>query len=233
MKKIGVIILSRYNSSRLPGKALMKINDKEVLTYIIERLLRVFDKKNIVLATSNEITDEPIANYAKENNLNLYRGSLNNVAERFYNAAKENDFDYAIRINGDNIFVDTGLLEELREKSLAGNYDFVSNVKDRTYPKGMSIEVIKLSYYAKWINKLQELEKYKEHVTLYFYENPLGGNHFYKMNTDLKEVAGIQLALDTKEDFERTKELINNFIQPHWSYNLKEIYNILKKTNYV
>ena len=233
MKKIGVIILSRYNSSRLPGKALKKINEKEILTYIIERLLQVFDKKDIVLATSDELTDEPIVNYANENKINYYRGSLNNVAERFYMAAMENNFDYAIRINGDNLFLDINLLEELKQKTLVEDYDFISNVKGRTYPKGMSIEIIRVKYFANWLNEIQKEEKYREHVTLFFYDNFLKGKKYFKINSELKEVAGIQLALDTQEDFDRSQELINNFITPHWNYNLKEIYNILKKTNYV
>jgi spore coat polysaccharide biosynthesis protein SpsF (cytidylyltransferase family) len=231
MKKIGVIILSRYNSSRLPGKALIKINNKEILSYIVERVLQVFDKNQIVLATSDEKTDDPIDAYAKRNNLNCYRGSLNNVAQRFFNAAIENDFDYVVRINGDNIFLDINLLKELKEKTIKGSYDFISNVKDRTYPKGMSIEIIRVKYYAKWMGKIQESERYKEHVTLFFYENE--ANHFYKINTSLEEMKGIQLALDTKEDFERTTSLINLFTEEHWNYNLKEIYQLLKKTNYV
>lgn len=233
MKRIGVIILSRFNSSRLPGKALMKINDKETLTYIVERLSQVFAKQDIVLATSDEKTDDPIVEYATKNSLNYYRGSLNNVAERFYMAAKENNFDYAIRINGDNIFVDTNLLSELKNKALSGHYDFITNVKERTYPKGMSIEIVSVKYFSKWINEIRKSEKYKEHVTLFFYENKLNGNHYYKMNTEYTEASGIQLALDTKEDFERSEKLINSFTEQHWNYNLKEIYNLLKKTNYV
>lgn len=234
MKKVGVIVLSRFNSSRLPGKALKKIEGKEVLTYIIERLSQVFTKEEIVIATSIEKTDEPISDYCRENNIKSYRGSLNNVAERFYKAGLENNFDYSIRINGDNIFVDVDLLKELKNEALKDKYDFITNVKDRTYPKGMSIEIVRLTNYALNLKLIEESENLKEHVTLCYYESLLKNTkYFYKYNTELKGASGIQLALDTQEDFIKTKELINSFTKPHWEYNLEELYKILEIKKYV
>lgn len=233
--KIGVVILSRYNSSRLPGKALKKIDNKPVLAYIVERIEKVFDRENIVIATSDEITDEPIAEYALKEGVKCFRGSLNNVSERFYKGAITNSFDYAIRINGDNIFVDTDLLFELTKIAKLNRYDFISNVKGRTYPKGMSIEIVKTSYYGKLMAEINKSDRYKEHVTLYLYEQESRGkeNYFYKYNTDIKNVEGMQLALDTEEDFHRTTHIIESFSKPHFEYNLKEIYQILSKLNYV
>lgn len=233
MKKIGVIILVRYNSTRLPGKALKTINGKPILSYIIERLLQVFDEDSIVIATSNEITDDPIIEFSKSKKLKYYRGSLHNVAERFFNAAIENDFEYAIRINGDNIFVDINLLRQMKELALQNKYNFISNVKGRTFPKGMSIEIVRLKYFEKWINAISESDKYQEHVTLYLYEKVIEDKHLYITNENFEEASGIQLALDTQEDFLRTSNIINKFEKPHWDYNLKEIYIILKKTGYV
>ncbi len=234
MIRVGVIVLSRFNSSRLPGKALKKIKGKEVLTYIVERLSQVFTKDEIVIATSIEETDEPIINYCKNNNIKYYRGSLNNVAERFYEAGMHNNFDYLIRINGDNIFIDTDLLKELKEEALKNKYDFITNVKDRTYPKGMSIEVVRLTHYAKSLTYIKKSPILSEHVTLYYYENILNDtSYFYKYNTEIKEVSGIQLALDTQEDFVKTEELICSFTKPHWKYNLHELYKILEIKKYV
>lgn len=231
--KVGVVVLSRYNSSRLPGKALKEIKGKPVLTYILERLQKVFNKENIVLATSGEITDEPIVTYAKNKGVNYYKGSLSNVSERFYEAAMVNKFDYAVRINGDNIFVDTDLLLELKLLAETDKYDFISNVKGRTFPKGMSIEIVRTSYYGKLLSKINTSSKYKEHVTLYLYEKISEKGHFYKYNTELRELEGIQLALDVQEDFERTCRIIEEFTKPHIHYNLMDICEILKKINYV
>lgn len=222
MNKVGVVILSRFNSSRLPGKALMPILGKPTLLYIIERLTEVFSSYEIVLATSNEFSDDPIAEFAQENGIHFFRGSLNNVAERFFYAGNTNNWDYAIRINGDNIFVDIPLLRKVKLLAEKSQYDFISNVKNRTYPKGMSIEAVNLKYYKSILPEINTSDYYKEHVTIYLYENEQENFNFI-YNTEQPQATGIQMALDTKEDLERTERLISLFEGSHINYNMKEI----------
>lgn len=226
---IGIIILSRYSSRRLPGKALLEIEGKKILKYIIERLLQVINIDNIIIATSNESSDNPIAEFAKTEKIQCYRGSLDNVSKRFYEAANRNNWKYAIRINGDNIFVDTKVLEEMIAIAKTNNYNFITNVKDRTFPKGMSIEIVDIEYYKKRLSDINEHNNYQEHVTLHLYElyNTNDDFYFFK-NTAFPEAAGIQLALDTKEDFERTQKIISKFTNPHYLNNLEDILNTLK-----
>lgn len=228
--KIGAIILSRFSSSRLPGKALMKINDKPVLKYIIERLLCVFDESEIIIATSRLKSDNVIAEFAKSHNIHCFRGSLENVADRFLKAAQSLSLDYAVRINGDNIFTDVNILQQMVSLSEEENYSFISNVKNRTFPKGMSIEIVKVSHYQTLMAKINISIQYKEHVTLYLYDHILEAYHFI-YNKSYPEFSGIQMALDTKEDFERTENIIGYFNKPHWEYNMKEIFQIISDKN--
>jgi spore coat polysaccharide biosynthesis protein SpsF len=230
--RIGAVILSRLGSSRLPGKALRQINNKEILLYICERLLRVFEKENIVIATSAEKNDDPIAGFARQIGIKCYRGSLENVAERFFNAAETENWDFAIRINGDNLFLDTHVLRSMVEIAAAGQYDFITNVKDRTFPKGMSIEIVRLKYYEELLPEINANDRYREHVTLLLYELKETEKHYYHFNHAFPEASGIQLALDTPEDLERSKQIIAHFTQPHWEYNMEEILKILKEMNH-
>jgi spore coat polysaccharide biosynthesis protein SpsF len=225
--KIGFIIICRYNSRRLPGKILKKINGKEILLYIYERLFTVARNDDIIVATSEEDSDNPIVDFCSQNNINFYRGSLNNVALRFLNCAEKYGFDYATRINGDNIFLDIQTLKEMVSIALKNKYDFISNVKDRTFPKGMSIEIVRTDYYKKVYKEFNK-EEFFEHVTLYLYNlaNPL--NHCYYYNKIEPKAAGIQLALDTKEDFYKVSKIINNFKKDHREYGLPEVYKIYK-----
>lgn len=222
VSKVGVVILSRFNSSRLPGKALMPILGKPTLLYIIERLSEVFSPDEIILATSQEKSDDPIATFASEYGINCFRGSLENVAQRFYEAGKTQKWDYLIRINGDNIFVDIPLLKKVKSLSELGKSDFISNVKDRTFPKGMSVESVRFLFYESLLPVIYTSDYYKEHVTIYLYEKQQPNFHFI-YNTELPEAAGIQMALDTKEDFERTEYLLSQFQESHLNYNMKEI----------
>lgn len=221
MSKFGAIILSRYNSSRLPGKALMKIQGKEILRIIIERLSVVIPVSDIVIATSSEETDNPIADFAQQNGYNCFRGSLENVALRFFEAADKYSFEYAARINGDNVFVDTEVLASMLQQ-LSFDYDFITNVHKRTYPKGMSIEIVKLSSYRDCLEAISAHEKYFEHVTSFWYEHA-PKDVFFQYNTKLPEASGLQFALDTKEDFERISKIFDVFTESHINYNLERI----------
>ncbi len=226
--KIGFIIICRYNSRRLPGKILREINDKPILQYIYERIKEVVPSDNIVIATSDEPTDEPIAEFCKLNNYQLYRGSLNNVAERFLHCAQHYSFDYATRINGDNLFVDIPTLREMVEIAQTNKFDFISNVKNRTFPKGMSIEMVKTSYYKKQYQVFSDPEHF-EHVTLYFYNHDKNQNFYYHYNTKVPQAAGIQMAIDTKEDFIFMEKIIHHFESNHISYDLAAIWKIYNR----
>lgn len=227
--KAGVVILSRYSSSRLPGKALMKIDGKPVLMYIIERLTQILQKKDIIIATSDEPTDDVIEQFALKNGVDCFRGSLSNVSRRFYEAGTSKNWDYAIRVNGDNIFLDIPLLQRVIQLSRDHNYDFISNVYKRTYPKGMSVESVKLDYYRHILSQFEDDNKYSEHVTLYLYEKHKHDNFRFLYNKEEPDAKGVQFALDTPEDYDRTKEIISRFRLPHYNYNLKEIFNLSRK----
>ena len=110
---VGAIVICRYNSSRLPGKILKEINGKPILTYIIERLRCVNKIDDIVVATSDEATDQPIVDFCIKEGIKYYRGSLLNVADRFLRCSIENGFDYSIRVNGDNMFLDHRVVSEM------------------------------------------------------------------------------------------------------------------------
>lgn len=206
--KTGYIILCRFNSSRLPGKILREINGMPLVKILTDRL-ETLGRENLILATSTESTDDPIADWCKLNGIKFYRGSLNNVAERFLEAAKWGGFDYAVRINGDNLFADATLIKSMADEAVNKNLDFLSNVPERTFPTGMSIEVVKTSFYENAFKKFKE-DKYFEHVTLFFYENDKEqGKHEFVINTEIPLAKGMKMAIDTEEDFNNAVKIMN------------------------
>ena len=222
---IGIIVLCRFNSSRLPGKILRSINEKPLITYIIERLSISKYNANIVIATSSNETDEPIYNHCLQNKITCYRGSLENVSERFLNCATHHGFDYAVRINGDNLFTDPSLIDRYCDLAINGAFDLVSNVPNRTYPSGMSVEVIKILFLQEAISNFNK-DQYKEHVTLYFYENLTSGKFKFIENNDFPEAKGLNLAIDHSNDLNLAANHIKNMRKNHIHYNWKEIVNL-------
>ena len=224
---VGIIILCRYDSTRLPGKILKKIGPKIVLEYIYERLSLVTRAQSIIVATSNEKNDDKIAGFCSNNDIKCYRGENENVANRILACAQENRFDYFIRINGDNVFPDAVLIDEMVDIAIEGGYDFISNVKGRTFPIGMCVEILKTAFYKNIVGKFDDPSHF-EHVTLYLYENGALDNAFFFMNEACPQASGLRLALDNEEDFVFLNSIVRKMRKPHTEYSFKEMYELSK-----
>lgn len=224
---VGVVLLARYSSSRLPGKALKTIGGKTVLQHIIERLQTVLPLESIIIATSDLESDKPIEDFANYMGVKCYRGSLEKVGERFYEAALQLGVEYACRINGDNILLAPEILQSLLDKASLGEYNFLSNVLGRTFPKGMSAEIVKLDYYQEHLPRIKSDSYCNEHVMVCLYNDDEPQDHFYLKNTDLPECSAIQLALDTEEDWQRTLWMMERI--PAQKYDLKTTFEYYQR----
>lgn len=221
----GIIVLCRYNSSRLPGKILREINGKPILQYIIERLNDLKEEYPFVICTSQEATDDPIVNFCIENGIKYFRGSLDNVALRFLNCAKENGFNNAVRINGDNLFLDDTLIKSVIEIIESKELNFISNVKDRTFPKGMSIEIVDTAFYESSYPFFKDGDF--EHVMTYFYRGNLDKIEF--VYNEKPMISTVNLAIDTLEDFENAELILNKMNKNHTAYDYNDIINLFAK----
>lgn len=231
--KIGTIILCRYSSSRLPGKILKSINGRPVLSYLYEKFERIIpNKDSLIVCTSTDPTDDIIENYCINNDMNYFRGDLHNVAKRFLNASKVNKFDYAIRINGDAMFVDVGTYQDMIQICQKNDFDFLSNVKGRTFPFGMSVEIVKTKFFENIQSDIQADKKYQEHVTLYLYEHLNRGNQYHHINTKCPELKGLQIALDEAKDFELFKKVMVELKEDYFNCSLKTFHQIIEKIKY-
>lgn len=224
---VGIVILARLSSTRLPGKALKEIAGKKVLTHILNRLQKVVPSGQILLACSTETSDDALEQFAAEQGIGCYRGSLSRVGERFYEAAQSLNCQYAARINGDNLFLDPTVLQQMVLKAQTGTYRFLSNVQGRTFPKGMSVEIVDVEYYGRKLDQIKQDAYCNEHVMVCLYQEPKPEDHYYLKNEILPEAAGIQLALDTPEDFARSKFMLEQM--PSEQYDLKTTFKYYQK----
>lgn len=204
---IGIVLLCRHDSQRLPGKILRDIRGRPVISYIVERIRRVASHRPLVVATSTDPSDNPIAVYCRRAGLQCFRGSLNDVAGRFLACAEFHDWDFAVRINGDNLFLDPDTLHAMLAIADTDQYDLVTNVPGRTFPYGMSVEIVRTAFYRKVIGDVTDTA-YREHVTSWLYDNPTLGRRYVYLNTACPEAAGLQLALDTPQDFELARRIL-------------------------
>ena len=203
---IGAVILCRYDSSRLFGKALREINHKPILEWITLFIKQSPMIDDICVATSIESSDDLIAQFCDTRSIKCFRGSKDDVALRFLQCSQENHYDYAFRVNGDNLFVEPTILTLMVNLVTDEKYDFVSNVARRSFPYGMSAELLNVEFYGRAYRSFYE-EKHHEHVTLYLYENSDLGKRMDVDNEEWKHLPGIQLAIDTIEDVRRAEKV--------------------------
>ena len=214
------------SSKRLPGKVLMRVCGRPLISHLYDRLMRCRNVDDIVLATSTELSDDKLYEFAVKEGWTCYRGSINNVAERLLKAGKLVHADGLVRVNGDSPLLDPELVDHavqlFRDKT---SLDLVTNVQYRTYPKGQSVEVILLNalekILAEDINDLQ-----KEHVTSYFYENL---SNFKIFNIISEHFRGkMQLSVDTIEDFIRLQKILDVLGPPYAIHSLPQIVEVLE-----
>ena len=167
------IVQARVGSTRLPEKVLKKICGKTVLELDINRLRKIKNINEIIIATTTLERDNKIVEECKKINVKFFRGSEENVLERYYYAAKENNADIVVRITSDCPLIDSKISEEIIQFYLDNieRYDYISNTIDRTYPRGLDTEVFSFKSLEKSI-KEATLDRDKEHVTPYIWDNP-------------------------------------------------------------
>tara|TARA_B110000003_G_scaffold89243_1_gene91295 strand:+ start:13 stop:705 length:693 start_codon:yes stop_codon:yes gene_type:complete len=222
--KTGIIVLCRYSSSRLRGKILKKIYGKTILSIVIDQLKLKFSNDQIIVATSNHKSDRKIISHCIKNEFNYFVGDLEDVSKRFLDCANKYNFDYAVRINGDNVFIDTKSLDSMIRIAETNSYDLITNVPGRTFPYGMSIEIININYYKSVISNFSNANK--EHVTNWFYDNPELVNSYIYLNDKFSNLNGIKLAVDDERDLKNC-ELIYNKLGFNVPISLEIISNIL------
>lgn len=227
--KTDIIVQARMSSSRLPGKVIMPVLGAPLLEYQINRLKRVAFANEIWIACTTNEADQPIVNLAKKLNIPVYRGSEHHVLSRYYFAALEAKSDHIMRVTSDCPIIDPVQLDFLISAyhSHSGQVDYMSSgLSPRSYPRGMEAEIfsfksLELAYEES--NKSFEIE----HVTPFIYNHPskfnIAGFSF------IKDASHHRWTVDTKEDFELIKIIIENLFPKHHEFNIQDILDFLSR----
>lgn len=168
--KVVAIIQARMRSTRLPGKVMAEINGKPMLSHVVERAQRAQLQDLVVVATSVCPSDDKVASFCRDKDIPYFRGSLNDVLDRFYKAAIHFRADAIVRLTADCPLLDASVIDKVIRVFLTGNFDYVSNTIKPTYPDGLDTEIISLDALRKaWLRA--GLGSEREHVTPYIWKN--------------------------------------------------------------
>lgn len=229
MNNTKIIIQARTGSTRLPQKMILPFYENEgIFSLLLKKLTSSFDKNDIILATSLNENNDVLVEIAKHHGVNYYRGSENDVLQRFIDAAKEFDAENIIRVCADNPFLDVFYIELLIEKFENFNCDYLSYVTSDGTPSikthyGFWAEAVKLSALEK-VRELTDESLYHEHVTNFIYANrEIFDVNFFKIIPEIDRHKDIRLTIDTQVDFDIQKEIyarLNSYIPNFTSLNV-------------
>jgi spore coat polysaccharide biosynthesis protein SpsF len=202
------IIQARTGSTRLPKKVIEKIDSKNtVLNYVINQIKYSKKIEKIIVATTNLIEDDIICQHVNLQKIECFRGSSENVLDRFYQCAKKKFADVIVRITADNPLIDPNIIDMMIDEYENKKCDFITNTLNRTFPYGTEVEIFSFQSLEKaW--KYSKKPSEREHVTP-FIRNP--ENKFILNNIQQKEnISHLRYTVDRIEDLKLVKEIVKN-----------------------
>ncbi|MEP9357619.1 glycosyltransferase family protein [Sphingomonas sp. KR3-1] len=165
------VLQARTSSSRLPGKVLLPVAGRPMLERQIERLLRAKLIDKLVLATSDRPEDAAVAELADRLGIESYRGSLDDVLDRYYQAAAPHAPQHVVRVTGDCPLADWEVIDRTIAFAAEGGYDYASNTINPTWPDGLDVEVATFAAIeTAWREAVRPLER--EHVMPFITSRP-------------------------------------------------------------
>lgn len=223
---IGAIIQARMGSTRLPKKVIKKIEGKTVLEHVINRLKRIKNCPKVILATTDKKEEDVLEKIAKKLNISVFRGSEDDVLDRYYQTARLFKIDPIIRITADCPLLDSEVAEKVIDFYLRGIYDYVSNVHPPTFPDGMDVEIFNFKTLEKSWQEIKLLSE-REHVTSYITKHP----KMFKVGNVVskKDFNYLRLTLDEKDDLILIRKIYKELYSKNPFFGLEQILELFKK----
>ncbi len=199
---VNAIIQARCGSTRFPNKVFAMIDGKPLLWHVVNRLKYATKIDDIIVATTVSEKDDKIEEWCKENNVHCFRGSEENVLNRYYSASEAFPSDYVVRITADDPFKEPKVIDAVVTKLIEGGYDHVTNNLPPSFPEGLDCEAFKKSALDR-SEKEAETAFEREHVTQYIYHHP----EIFKIGnvSNGENLSYLRWTVDKDVDFEMVK----------------------------
>lgn len=219
------ILQARTSSTRLPGKVLLNLAGQPMLARQIERIKRSELIDRLIVATSDNEDDNRLAELCAEIEIDCFRGSLDDVLDRFYRAAEPCQPEHVVRLTGDCPLTDPAVIDEVIEFYLSSGSDYASNTLEPTFPDGLDVEVMAFVALEKaWREARKQSER--EHVTPYIISN--GGmfnvaNFAYSQN-----LSKLRWTVDEPEDFEFVSAVYEELYERNPRFDMADILKLIE-----
>jgi spore coat polysaccharide biosynthesis protein SpsF len=223
------LLQARTSSTRLPGKVLKPILGKAMILHQIDRIRRSQRIDKLVLVTSDVASDDRLADTCSAYGVSVFRGSLNDVLDRFYQAAQTENPDHIVRLTGDCPLTDPSIIDRVIEFHLGGGFDYTSNVSPPTFADGLDTEILRHDLLVEaW--KEARTARQREHVTLWMNqsENIKRGNL-----ENFRDESAMRWTVDEPEDLQLVKAIYAALYPAKPDFNARDIADFLDGNNSV
>jgi len=239
--RIGALIIARLNSTRLPGKNMMPILGRPMIELMAERVSagRLIDK--IIIATSNDASDDPLEALANRLGTGCYRGSLENVMERICGAVSAYDVDTVVELLGDNPLVHCDLIHDCIRFFIDGRYDYAATVtKEYPVPSakfglfsvGVRVQVYSREAARGWASYPEYVKNSAKHPCAYIYEHPNRFNVGYfeaRGKWEFMNKPDLTFAVNYRKNFDLVQRIFENNYPKDRNFSLRKVYEQLEQ----
>lgn len=220
------VLQARMSSTRLPGKVLLRTCGKPLLQHQIERVRRSQRIGTLVVATSEDASDQPVHALCKELGMPAFRGSLDDVLDRMVSAARPHHPQWLVRLTGDCPLADPGVIDQVIDAALQGDADYASNALNPSFPDGVDVECIRFTAMEEaW--REATLPSEREHVTPFIHTRP----ERYRLRevryaTDLSH---LRWTVDEAADFVFVSQVFEHLYAHNPDFRMNDVLDLLHR----
>ena len=224
--KIVAIVQARMGSTRLPGKVMKPLLGEPMLARLLERLARCAKLDDIVVATTDDGSEQPIVELVDALDVHVFCGSEDDVLGRYHGAAQRCGADVVVRITSDCPLIAPEIVDKCVEDFLAsgGEVDYASNVFTRTYPRGLDTEVFSVGALETAFNEATTPPD-REHVTPFVWRQPQRFRLLDVVATE--DHSDLRWTVDTPEDFELVNKIYGALYPTNPAFSYRDVLRLL------
>jgi spore coat polysaccharide biosynthesis protein SpsF (cytidylyltransferase family) len=221
---VGAIIQARTGSTRLPGKVLLDIEGMSMLARVVDRVRRAATIDRIVIATTANAQDDPLAAHAGALSVDVFRGDEDDVLDRYYRAATQFELDVIVRITSDCPLLDPGLLDRVVTLARESRVDYAADTLPRRFPRGLDVEVFPVATLERVWREATTFQD-RAHVTPYVLDHPAA---FSTAGiTDAVDRSHMRWTVDTPEDLTFVREVYRELATRDFTWT--DVLNVLDR----
>jgi spore coat polysaccharide biosynthesis protein SpsF len=221
------IIQARIGSSRLPGKVLLDLAGEPMLARVVNRVRRAETIDEVVIATTTEQADDELAAVCTTRGWRFFRGSQDDVLDRYYQAAMEYGAGLIVRITSDCPLIEPEIIDRVVHELLDSSppADYACNfLPKRTFPRGLDVEAFGFDT-LRVLWKEDQNPAWREHVTQFLHHHP--ERFAIRGVQNDRDLSAIRWTVDTHQDFDLVRRIYEGF--GHDRFSCREVVTLLEE----